>query len=331
MAVVAWLVAVPCVPAQAGDGMFLRLDTIFKYEDHSSTTVKFPDDSTFVFECDRYVSEKGVIADGNRPALVIRSVCESTGRPRRGTVIWLHGGPFLPASEIGAGERAVLLSSGYDFVVPLYPGSAERDLDVTPHGVTPSFEDAIAETEVAVRVAQRNGGRVVLVGDSFGSLLAAAASRLLREGDRLILERPMLNSYHALLPPEGNRLTAPLIVDGETVTDKSLEEQSALANQTFERFAGPWLDRDVISILKPAPPRNLLVIYREKDPKSSVERMPELLALGRGRYRALPLPGAEHDEIDSRTLLDLFIREVESWDEGSAGPAGPSVRARKQN
>jgi hypothetical protein len=47
----------------------------------------------------------------------------------------------------------------------------------------------------------------------------------------------------------------------------------------------------VISILKPNSPRNLFVVYREKDPKSSVERMPELLSLGGGRYRTLPLPG----------------------------------------
>jgi pimeloyl-ACP methyl ester carboxylesterase len=306
--------------------MFLKLNGVFKYEDHSSTTVKFPDDSTFMFECDRYVSEKGVIADGNRPALVIRSSCESAGRPRRGTVVWLHGGPFMPASETPTGERAVLLSSGYDLILPLYPGSSDRDLDVTPHGVTPTFEDGIAETEVAVRVAQRNRGRVVLVGDSFGSILAAAASRLLREEDRLILERPMLRSYHALLPPEGNRLTGPMNIDGNPVTDKSLEEQSAQMNEIFERFAGPWLDRDVISILKPNPPRNLLVIYREKDPKSSVERMPELLALGGGRYRTLPLPGAEHDEIDTRPLLDEFIREVESWD--SAVPQAAAARRR---
>ncbi|HEX8124690.1 MAG TPA: hypothetical protein VF548_03835 [Allosphingosinicella sp.] len=35
-------------------------------------------------------------------------------------------------------------------------------------------------------------------------------------------------------------------------------------------------------------------------------------------------------EIDSRPLLDLFIREVECWDAGAAGPAAPSRRAGKQ-
>jgi pimeloyl-ACP methyl ester carboxylesterase len=245
-------------------------------------------------------------------------------------VVWLHGGPFGFAPEAATAEQSALLSIGYDLIMPIYPGSAERGLDVTPRGVTPSFEDAIAETEVAVRVAQRGGGRVVLVGDSFGSLLAAAAAPLLREEDRLLLARPMLRSYQALLPPGGNWVTEPVIIDGVPVTDKPLEEQSALVKETFERFAGPWIDRDVISILKPAPPRNLLVIYREKDPKSSVERMPELLSLGGGRYRTLPLPGAEHDEIDTRPLLDLFIREVESWDEAGAGPAARPSRGGKR-
>ncbi len=326
----ALLAAVPCVPAQAGEDMFLKLGDVFKYEDPSSTTIKFPDGATFVFECDRYVSEKGVIADGDRPALVIRRTCERSGRPRRGTVVWLHGGPFMRAAEAATGEQAVLLSSGYDLIVPLYPGSAERDLEVSPRGVTPTFDDAIAETEVAVRAGQRSGGRVVLVGDSFGSLIAAAASRLLGEGDRLILSRPMLRSYHALLPPDGNRLAGPIGINGKIVTDKTLEEQSALMNETFERFAGPWLDRDVISILKPSPPRNLLVIYREKDPKGSPERMPELLSLGGGRYRTLPLPGDSHDEIDTRPLLDRFIREVDSWDGVEPQPVRPARRAGKR-
>lgn len=307
--------------------MFLTLSDIFRYEDHSRTTAELGDGSTFEFECDRYISERGVIAAGDRPALVVRTVCESAGRSRRGTVVWLHGGPFSFAPETATVEQAVLLSRGYDLIMPLYPGSSARDLRVSPSKVTPDFEDAIAETEVAVRVAQRGGGRVVLVGDSFGSILAAAAARLLSENDHMILARPMLRSYHALVPPEGNQVTGPVVIDGKPVTDKTLDEQSALMNETFERFAGPWLDRDVISILKPNPPRNLLVIYREKDPKSSVERMPELLSLGGGRYRTLPLPGAEHEEVDTRPLLDRFIREVESWDKSDQGPPAAPRRA----
>lgn len=329
-ALAALLAAVPCIPAQAGEGMFLTLNDIFRYEDHSRTTAEFDDGSTFEFECDRYVSERGVIADGDRPALVVRTVCESAGRSRRGTVVWLPGGPFSFTPGPATVEQAVLLSRGYDLIVPLYPGSSERELRVNPSKVTPDFEDAIAEIEVAVRVAQRGGGRVVLVGDSFGSIPAAASARLLSENDQMILARPMLRSYHALVPPEGNRVTGPITIDGKPVTDKSLDEQSALANETFERFAGPWLDRDVISILKPSPPRNLLIIYREKDPKSSVERMPELLSLGGGRFRMLPLPGEAHEEIDTRPLLDRFIREVESWDEVEPRPARPPRRAGKQ-
>lgn len=329
VAVVVSLTSVPCVPAQAGKGMFLKLNDIFRYEDHSRTKAEFVDGSSFTFECDRYVSERGVIADGDRPALVVRTACESEGRPRRGTAVWLHGGPFGFAPETATPEQAVLLSRGYDVIMPLYPGSAERSLWVSPDGVTPSFEDAIAETEVAVRFAQRGGGRVVLVGESFGSILAAATARALREDDRLLLALPMLRSYRALVPPEGNRVTGPIVIDGKPVTDKSLDEQSALANETIERFAGIWLDRDVISILKPNPPRNLLVIYREKDPKSSVERMPELLSLGQHRYSALALPGDSHDLIDSKPVLDRFVREVESWDEGGAGPTAPPRRARK--
>lgn len=327
VAVAVLLSAVPCVPAKAGEGMFLKLGDIFRYEDHSRTTAKLEDGSTFSFECDRYVSERGVIADRDRPALVVRTVCESPDRPRRGTVVWLHGGPFGKAPEAPTAEQAAMLGLGYDLVMPLYPGSADRELDVRPSGVTPNFEGAIAEIEVAVRVAQRNGGRVVLVGDSFGSLLAAAAARVLRGEDRLIIERPMLRSYRALVPLEEVLIDAPVIQDGAPVTDKSPQERSDLVKDTLERFAGPWLDRDVISILQSNPPRNLLVIYREKDPKSSVERMPELLALGAGRYRTLPLPGAEHDEIDTRPLLDLFIREVESWD--NLRPAAAAARARK--
>jgi pimeloyl-ACP methyl ester carboxylesterase len=322
--------AVPCIPALAGKGMFLKLHDVFNYEDHSITTAEFADGSTFTFECDRYVAERGVIADSDRPALVVRMICESQGRARRGTVVWLHGGPFGSAPETATAEQAALLSRGYDLIMPIYPGSSARSFYVTPRRITPDFDDAIAETEVAVRVAQRGGGRVVLVGESFGSILAAAASRLLREDDRFVLSRPMLRSYNALVPPEGNQVTGPIVIDGVPVTDKPLGEQSALMNETFERFAGPWLDRDVISILKPNPPRNLFVVYREKDPNSSVERMPELLSLGGNRYRTLPLPGETHDDIDSRALLDRFIHEVESWDKLAPRAAPPPSRARKR-
>lgn len=330
MAAVLSIAAIPCLPAEAGKAMFLKLNDIFRYEDHSITKAKFSDGSTFEFECDSYVSERGVIAEGGRPALVVQTLCESSGRSRRGTVVWLHGGPLSPAPETATAEQAALLSRGYDLIMPLYPGSAARSLWVSPGGVTPTFDDAVAEAQVAVTVAQRRPGRVVLVGESFGSIIAAAAAPLLREEDQLLLSRPMLRSYHALLPPEGNGLTGPLVIDGVLATDKPLEEQKALMNETFDRFAGPWLDRDVISILKPRPPRNVLVIYREKDPKGSPERMPELLSLGGGRYRTLPLPGDSHDEIDTRPLLDRFIREVDSWDGVESQPAREPGRAGKQ-
>lgn len=130
--------AVPCVPAQAGEGMFLKLGDVFNYPGHSVTTDELADGSTFVFDCDRYVSERGVIADGNQPALVVRTVCEKAGRHRRGTVVYLHGGPWAAAPERPTQELSALLSLGYELIVPLYPGSSDRQLHVEPTKVTPT-------------------------------------------------------------------------------------------------------------------------------------------------------------------------------------------------
>lgn len=128
------------------------------------------------------------------------------------------------------------------------------------------------------------------MGDSFGALLAATASALLREHDRFVLTIPMLRSYHAMLPPEGNSTEEPLIID-DTPSSAPRGEQMALLNEVYDRFGGPWFDRDVISILRDRPPRQLLIVYREADPKGSVERIPELLELGRGVYRTSPVAG----------------------------------------
>lgn len=290
--------------------MFLSLERLF---DDGGAEVKsefVADGSSFTLACDRYVSERGALADGPRPALVLRTRCEKAGRPRAGTAIWIHGSPFADLDEEPRIEHLALLSLGYDVVTPLYPSTGGRPIDVGPDRVSPNMDVAVAEVKAVVKAARRGGGRIILVGDSTGALLAAAAARHLRASDKLVLHGPWLKPLRDAFDPDENLIGGPVPLDFAAAASLSSEEQVALSSRLLGHFYGAWADLDPTDLLTAHPPRDMLIVYSDKDEEIGLERIPALLALGGQRHRSLVLGGGAPTGIATRADLDRLIAEL---------------------
>jgi pimeloyl-ACP methyl ester carboxylesterase len=291
--------------------MFLSLETLFADGGAKVESEFIADGSTFTLECDRYVSERGALADGDRPALVLRTRCEKAGRPRAGTAIWVHGAPFEKLDEEPRVELLALLGLGYDVVVPLYLSSGGRPLDVGPDRVSPDLDDALAEIVAVVKAARRRGGRVILLGESTGAVLAAAAARHLRVSDKLVLQGPWLKPLRQAFEADQNVVGGAVPFEGAAASTPSGEDQIAFSRGVLDRFYGAWAERDPIALLTAHPPRDMLVVYGDKDEEIGLERMPALLAVGGRRRRSLVLRGAGHAGIATRADLDRLVAELE--------------------
>ena len=289
--------------------MFLSLEKLFDDEGVEVSSEFIADNSSFSLACDRYVSERGALADGPRPALVVRTRCVKAGRPRAGTAIWVHGQPFQAMEQEPRVELLALLSLGYDVVTPLYPSTAGRLLDVGPQRVSPNMEDAVAEVVAVVKAARRSGGRVILLGDTTGALLAAAAAGHLRTSDKLVLQGPWLKPLRQAFKGDENLVGGPVPIDDAAAENLRLEEQLAYSNRLLNRFYGAWGERDLIAVLAANPPRDMLVVYGDKDDETGLERLPDLLTVGRQHHRSLVLRGSDHASIGTRADLDRLIAE----------------------
>jgi acetyl esterase/lipase len=206
-------------------------------------------------------------------------------------------------------ELLALLSLGYDVVTPLYPSTAGRLLDVGPQRVSPNMEDAVAEVVAVVKAARRSGGRVILLGDTTGALLAAAAAGHLRTSDKLVLQGPWLKPLRQAFKGDENLVGGPVPIDDAAAENLRLEEQLAYSNRLLNRFYGAWGERDLIAVLAANPPRDMLVVYGDKDDETGLERLPDLLTVGRQHHRSLVLRGSDHASIGTRADLDRLIAE----------------------
>ncbi|HEX8449543.1 MAG TPA: hypothetical protein VF652_08130 [Allosphingosinicella sp.] len=289
--------------------MFLSLERLFDDEGVEVSSEFIADNSSFTLACDRYVSERGALADGPRPALVVRTRCVKAGRPRAGTAIWVHGQPFQAMDEEPRVELLALLSLGYDVVTPLYPSTAGRPLDVGPQRVSPNMDDSVAEVVAVVNAARRSGGRVILLGDTTGTLLAAAAAGHLRTSDKLVLQGPWLKPLRQAFEGDENLVGGPVPIDGAGAEKLRPEEQIAYSRQLLGRFYGAWDECDLIAVLAASPPRDMLVVYGDKDDETGLERIPDLLTVGGRRHRSLVLRGSDHARIGTRADLDRLITE----------------------
>lgn len=289
--------------------MFLSLERLFDDGGVEVRSEFIADHSSFTLACDRYVSERGALADGPRPALVVRTRCVKAGRPRAGTAVWVHGQPFQALDEEPRVELLALLSLGYDVVTPLYPSTAGRPLDVGAQRVSPNMDDAVAEVVAVVKAARRSGGRVILVGDTAGALLAAAAAGHLRASDKLVLQGPWLKPLLQAFDPDENLVEGPVPIEDAAAENLPREEQIAYSRRLLGRFYGEWGERNPIAVLAANPPRDLLVVYGDKDDETGLERIPDLLTVGGRHHRSLVLRGSDHASIGTRADLDRLIME----------------------
>ena len=131
--------------------------------------------------------------------------------PRR-TILYVHGGPAVPTlSKTSAFELFLAARFSARVIKPAYYGSAERPNAARPvtwqmvvnspkndniRRVTAAYRDQFAGSPRAVREVRRfverwDGPNTVIVGDSFGSMLAALAAQG-RLRSKLVLVAPQL-------------------------------------------------------------------------------------------------------------------------------------------
>lgn len=297
-------------------------------DDASHLEVELEDGSTFSVECASYLYESGKIAGTSLDVPVFRLRC---GRPQRnsGTAIWVFGGPFAKFGDGLLPEQVLLLELGYDLIVPMYPGSAERKYQVVDGRITPGLQTAFAELSELIAASQRLG-HVLLVGESFGALLALQSAKLLRSEDRLMLAGPMLVTFRdamaingdpasrildaqkkendlALHLKEGTSFSIgnrsdPAHVDKPGVTNKaSTRDEVAIA----VNFMQDWLHTRPVTNFENPNGAQVLILAGDRDPFVKKEYIDELTDVAGPNVATILLPGQEHGGV--RTLQEIEL------------------------
>ncbi|HET9638124.1 MAG TPA: alpha/beta hydrolase [Allosphingosinicella sp.] len=151
--------------------------------------------STF---CKTYTFNQTVAWHNSDGAFGYHISCLKQRRKNRRLAIWIHGGPWAPASKDLVLDQLAFLDSGYDLYVLLYPGSSDRPVKFEGPVMVPDVVDALAEIKVAVGWGRKHYERVDVVGESFGAFLAASAAPSLGQDNSLFLINPSLGGKNRL-------------------------------------------------------------------------------------------------------------------------------------
>lgn len=298
------------------------------FDETSETIAEFPDGSHFSLNCNRLKAEQVEYKVEGRSVPAVRIHCDQARRPLNKSAIWLFGGPFISFSpDLLPPEHLVLLDLGYVLVVPLYIGTAEREYEFVGDRLSPDMDEAVREVASLVEAFQ-SAGPVVLVGQSFGGLLASAVATQLRENDALVLLGSPLVPFPEVIRrqnvPISSLLDQPFLDDLELgfaqpsgpmrlqneagVPSTSLEEQTELSLRVLRGFFGKrWLEQDPVALLAGHPARSL-VVMREGDARVGPERLQVLRDMQNPRIHLLVLSGEEHASVLARRELDEFKR-----------------------
>ena len=239
------------------------------------------------------------------------------------------GGPFKSLDGELLAEQGTLLGLGYDLIVPLYPGTGERAYHIAAGAVSPDFDDGVAELRSVLAWAQESGP-VLLVGESYGGLVASALVDGLRSADRLLLMGPLSISVrqaivradlpvspllYSLVEPDPDSFElppGPVFIDNQDglPAEMSLDDQNKMALSLLYGFFGDRLDADPVALFAKHQAPRLLIVARAGDERIGAERIPALLEWGGHGAKSLILPGPGHSGAMHRRELDQFIAEV---------------------
>jgi pimeloyl-ACP methyl ester carboxylesterase len=307
-----------------------EVHTVDRDDKPSELSIELDDGSTYSIECESYAHESGKITGTSLDVPVIRFSC---GQPagRKGIAVWLFGGPFAKLDEDGLlPEQLLLLELGYDLVVPLYPGSAERKYKVVGGSLTPDFQQAFDELAQVIAAVQQTGP-LVLVGESFGAILALSSSKHLRSDDTLILVEPLLVSLKdamvisgdpaALVLADRNRKKAGALdlPEGANVSINNrrdpnsikLAERSDKASDFDEvallhSYMKDWLYTSPLANFSNPNGAKVLVLAGDLDPVAKKDDIDKLVQLAGSNASTIVLRGQGHGGVRSLQEIDLL-------------------------
>ncbi len=298
--------------------------------DETSThlEIELEDDSTFSIACTSYLHESGKVAGTSLEVPAFRIVCDRPQRTR-GTAIWIFGGPFAKFGDGLLPEQALLLELGYDLIVPLYPGSAERQYKVLDGRIVPGIQVAMEELRELIAASQKHGP-VLLAGESFGALFALQSAKLLRSEDRLMLVGPMLVTFQdamaiggvpasrileaqkqkndlSLHLKEGTRFSVSNLGDPAHVDKPGLTNKASARDEVaiIVNFMQDWLHTSPIANFENPNGAAVLILAGDHDPFVKKEKIDELTDVARPNVTTILLPGQEHGGV--RTLQEIEL------------------------
>jgi len=150
--------------------------------------------------CKEYTFNQLLVRDRSGTAFGNHISCVKKGRKNRKLVVWIHGGPWAWTSTALVLDQLAFVDSGYDLLIPNYPGSSERPVKYLGDGtVDPDVVDALGEVKTAFGWGRRHYHRVDVVGESFGAFLAASLAAKFKGQNALFLINPGVGGKAQLL------------------------------------------------------------------------------------------------------------------------------------
>ncbi len=313
------------------------IELLEEKSDSSRLEVDLDDGSTFAIECAGYFRESGKVITTSADVPVVRIGCGRV-QANRGTAIWLIGGPFSKIDDDLLPEQLLLLELGYDLVLPMYPGTAERKYQVVAGKIDPDLRQGFTELGELIKEAKSHGP-VLLVGESFGALFALHTAKLLRFEDQLILLGPMVVSLRDAMAAAGDPALPALeaamqdcgealsLADGTRLAiandwEPSMAPETGInsvhANTARElavlvSFFGDWLVTSPLVDFENPNGARVLVIAGERDPLIGEEILAGLSSAAGSKFTRVMLSGQGHGGVRSlqeiETLRNYLLSE----------------------
>jgi acetyl esterase/lipase len=240
----------------SGEQTVLSLDA-HKY--NYSFKVKLEDGQELSTFCREYKFREMLIWDGPDGSPGFHVSCRKGSRKNRKMLIWIHGGPWAPASRNMVLEQLAFMDSGYDIFIPFYPGSPERRVTFEGPVMVPDVVDALRELKGAFGWARKRYARVDVLGESFGAFLAASLAPELGKKNSLFLHNPSLGGKSRLEEYYAGR------TDDELIAGVPTEHARAEVKRITDAYFGRLKDYVPLRLLESTKGLKLKLVYGGRD------------------------------------------------------------------
>jgi acetyl esterase/lipase len=235
--------------------------------------VKLEDGQELSTFCWEYKFREMLIWDGPDGSPGFHASCRKAARKNRKMIMWLHGGPWAPASRNMVLEQLAFMNSGYDIFIPFYPGSPERRVTFEGPVMVPDVVDALRELKGAFGWARKRYERVDVLGESFGAFLAASLAPELGGKNSLFLYNPSLGGKSRLEEYYAGR------PDDELMAGVPKERARAEVKRITDAYFGRLKDYFPLRLLESTKGLKLKLIYGGRDQLMVPEEIQSLARL----------------------------------------------------